>query len=58
MAYDIPTVPYCLKLVQRLKKYNFALGHKDLKTTLDVYTHVTKKAKASTIEKFENYISN
>lgn len=41
-----------------IKEVQFRLGHKDVKTTLDVYTHVTKKAKASTIEKFENYLSN
>lgn len=40
------------------KEVQVRLGHKDMKTTLDVYTHVTKKAKASTIEKFNNYLSN
>lgn len=41
-----------------IKEVQFRLGHKDVKTTLNVYTHVTKKAKASTIEKSENYLSN
>ncbi|PIC80701.1 site-specific integrase [Sporosarcina sp. P18a] len=41
-----------------IKEVQVRLGHKDVKTTLDVYAHVTKKAKASTIEKFNNYLSN
>lgn len=41
-----------------IKEVQVRLGHKDVKTTLDVYTHVTKQAKASTIEKFNNYLSN
>ena len=41
-----------------IKEVQFRIGHKDVKTTLDVYTHVTKKAKAGTIEKFEKYLSN
>src|SRR5690625_510676 len=41
-----------------LKEVQVRLGHKDVKTTLDVYTHVTKKAQASTIEKFNDYLSD
>ncbi|MFJ7971743.1 tyrosine-type recombinase/integrase [Psychrobacillus sp. NPDC096389] len=41
-----------------IKEVQVRLGHKDVKTTLDVYAHVTKQAKASTIEKFNNYLSN
>lgn len=41
-----------------IKEVQFRLGHKDVKTTLDVYTHVTKKAKSETIDKFEKYLSN
>ncbi|MGE7093495.1 site-specific integrase [Lysinibacillus sp. NPDC048646] len=32
-------------------------GHTEVKTTMDIYTHVTKKTKASTIDKFEAYIN-
>lgn len=40
------------------KEVQYRLGHKDMKTTFDVYTHVTDKANASTIEKFNNYLSD
>lgn len=39
-----------------LKEVQVRLGHTDVKTTMDIYTHVTEKAKARTIEKFENYL--
>lgn len=42
----------------KIKEVQVRLGHKDVKTTLDVYAHVTKKAKASTVEKFDNYLAN
>lgn len=41
-----------------IKEVQYRLGHKDVKTTLDVYAHVTKKAKAGTIKKFENYLND
>ncbi|WP_419962631.1 tyrosine-type recombinase/integrase [Psychrobacillus sp. BM2] len=40
-----------------IKEVQVRLGHTDVKSTLDVYTHVTKKAKAETIDKFEKYLS-
>lgn len=39
-----------------MKEVQVRLGHKDVKTTLEVYAHVTQKAKAGTIEKFDNYL--
>lgn len=33
------------------------LGHRDIKITLDIYTHVTQKNKTETIDKFSNYLS-
>ena len=39
-----------------LKEVQVRLGHTDVKTTMDINTHVTEKAKAGTIEKFENYL--
>lgn len=41
-----------------IKEVQVRLGHKDVKTSLDVYAHVTKEAKAGTIEKFHNYLSH
>jgi len=41
-----------------IKEVQNRLGHKGAKTTLDVYTHVTNKAKTSTIEKFNNYLTD
>ena len=56
MVYAIPIAHYYLKRVQVLKVQE-RLGHTDVKTTMDIYTHVTKKTKASTIEKFDAYIN-
>ena len=33
------------------------LGHKDVKITLEIYTHITQKSKTETIDKFANYLS-
>lgn len=40
-----------------IKEVQDRLGHSDVKTTMDIYTHVTQKAKAEAIQKFENYIN-
>lgn len=39
-----------------IKEVQDRLGHSDVKTTLDIYTHVTKKAKESAIQKFVSYL--
>ncbi|WP_255551251.1 tyrosine-type recombinase/integrase [Sporosarcina sp. E16_8] len=39
-----------------LKEVQDRLGHTDVKTTMDIYAHVTKKAKEEAILKFANYI--
>lgn len=39
-----------------IKEVQDRLVHSDVKTTLDIYTHVTKKAKEGTIQKFVNYL--
>ncbi|WP_349773554.1 tyrosine-type recombinase/integrase [Rummeliibacillus stabekisii] len=39
-----------------IKEVQDRLGHSDLKTTLDIYTHVTKKAKEGAIQKFVDYL--
>ncbi|MGE7661340.1 tyrosine-type recombinase/integrase [Peribacillus sp. NPDC097197] len=41
-----------------IKEVQFRLAHRDVKTTLDVYAHVTKKAKSETIDKFTNFMGN
>lgn len=33
------------------------LGHSDIETTMNVYTHVTKHSKQDTIDKFISYIN-
>lgn len=40
-----------------IKEVQDRLGHSDVKTTMDIYAHVTHKAKAEAIQKFENYIN-
>lgn len=39
-----------------IKQVQNRLGHSDIQTTMNVYTHVTKHAKQDTINKFVNYI--
>ena len=39
-----------------LKQVQYRLGHSDLKTTMNIYTHITKEAKDDIGEKFANYI--
>jgi len=39
-----------------LKEVQDRLGHSDIKTTMNIYAHVTKKAKEEAIMKFSNYI--
>ncbi|WHP41463.1 site-specific integrase [Lysinibacillus capsici] len=39
-----------------IKEVQERLGHTDIKTTMDIYTHITKKTKSSTMEKFEAYL--
>lgn len=39
-----------------IKEVQDRLGHTDVKTTLDIYTHVTKKAKEGAIQKFVSYL--
>jgi integrase len=39
-----------------IKEVQERLGHTDVKTTMDIYAHITKKTKASTVEKFDAYL--
>ena len=39
-----------------LKEVQDRLGHTDVQTTMNIYAHVTKKAKEEAILKFANYI--
>lgn len=66
--YDLPKITthglrhtHCSLLFEAgasIKEVQERLGHTDVKTTMDIYTHVTKKTKASTIDKFEAYLKN
>lgn len=39
-----------------VKEVQVRLGHKDIKTTLNVYTHLSEKSKIETIKKFEDFL--
>lgn len=39
-----------------LKEVQDRLGHSDVQTTMNIYAHVTKKAKEEAIQKFASYI--
>lgn len=39
-----------------IKEVQDRLGHTDVKTTMDIYTHVTKKAQEGAIQKFDSYL--
>ena len=40
-----------------MKEVQERLGHTNIKTTMDIYTHVTDSKKAETTEKLANYIN-
>lgn len=40
-----------------LKEVQDRLGHSDIKTTMNIYTHVTQKAQEQAIQKFSNYVN-
>ena len=40
-----------------IKEVQERLGHSDIKTTMDIYTHVTKKAKDEAAQKFAKYMN-
>lgn len=40
-----------------IKEVQDRLGHSDVKTTMNIYAHVTKKAKEAAIQKFESYLN-
>ena len=46
----------CFEAGMTLKQVQHRLGHSDLKTTMNIYTHITKKATDEIGEKFANYI--
>lgn len=41
----------------KIKEVQDRLGHSDIQTTMNIYTHVTAKAKESAIQKFEEYLN-
>nr|WP_102694463.1 tyrosine-type recombinase/integrase [Rummeliibacillus pycnus] len=40
----------------KIKEVQVRLGHTDIQTTMNIYAHVTAKAKESAIQKFEEYL--
>ena len=40
-----------------IKEVQDRLGHSDVQTTMNIYAHVTEKAKEKTAEKFANYVN-
>ncbi|WP_437182741.1 tyrosine-type recombinase/integrase [Shouchella patagoniensis] len=40
-----------------IKDVQSQLGHTDIKTTMDIYTHVTDEAKEKTAEMFQQYMN-
>ena len=51
MDLDTPTAPFCLKLMLLSRN-----GHENIQTTMDIYAHVTQKAKNEVADKFASYI--
>lgn len=47
----------CLEAGMSIKEVQERLGHSSIKTTGDVYAHVTKNMKEKSVELFENYLS-
>ena len=41
-----------------MKEVQERLGHSDIKTTMNIYTHVTKDDRNESLEKFVNYLEN
>jgi len=41
-----------------IKEVQYRLGHNDVKTTLEIYAHVTRKTKEGTINKFTAFLNN
>lgn len=46
----------CFEAGMTLKQVQYRLGHSDLKTTMNIYTHITKTAKDDIGQRFANYI--
>ncbi|CAM5217382.1 tyrosine-type recombinase/integrase [Lysinibacillus sphaericus] len=40
-----------------IKEVQDYLGHSDIQTRMNIYTHVTEKAKETAAEKFANYMN-
>jgi site-specific recombinase XerD len=40
-----------------MKYIQTRLGHKDMQTTANVYSHISKKINEDSIDQFENYMS-
>lgn len=67
LKYDLKQIPthglrhtHCSLLFEAgasLKEVQDRLGHSDIQTTMNIYTHVTEKAQEEAINKFSNYLN-
>lgn len=65
--YDLPKITthgfrhtHCSFLLEaevNIKEVQERLGHSDIQTTMNIYAHVSKRAKEEAINKFDNFMS-
>lgn len=48
----------CFEAGLDIKEVQYRLGHKDIKTTLNIYVHVTKNKELQSAQKFSNFMSS
>ena len=59
--YEAPALPLCNQLrflCRRQAVIQDTLGHKDISTTLNIYTDVTKELRRSEFEGLDSYFKN
>lgn len=57
MVCDILIVCLLFEAGASLKEVQERLGHSDIQTTMNIYTHVTEKAKDEAAQKFASYMN-
>ena len=56
MVFVTPTLLSYLEAGASIKDVQSRLGHSDIQTTMDVYTHVSKTAKEQLANRFNTYV--
>ena len=56
MVLDIRIILLLFEVCAKIKEFQDRLGHSDIRTTMDIYAHVTASAKEDALQKFEAYI--